>query len=139
MPDPKPPRPEVFPPPLPGSFTEPFRRVDSAPPPVNRSAVTPRDGSVAVLDADPRDGMIRDLQAQLVLLREQLDQGPETPVPLTRPSVRARRAIVAKALGKYAAIGTVLLPVVGIVGRAVARKHPELQQLIDQVLEALGL
>lgn len=138
MPDaPKPPRP--FPPPLPGAYTEPFPLADSDRPPVNRSAVTPRDGSVAVLDADPRDGMIRDLQKELVLLREQLDQPPETPVPLTRPSVRARRALIAKALGKYAAIGTVLLPVVGIVARAVARKHPELQQLIDQVLEALGL
>lgn len=126
------------PPPLPPRpiVPEPFRRVDSARPlAVDRNAVTPRDGSVAVLDADPRDGMIRDLQSQLVLLREGLDQGPETPIPLTRPSVRVRRAAVAKSLGKWAALLT-LLP---LVGGVVAKRWPEYSGIVDLVLQLVGL
>lgn len=131
MTDPKPPRP--FPPPLPGAYREPFPKAKSDPP-VNRTAITPASGT-PIYDPDPRDGMIRELQSQLVLLREQLDQGPETPVPLTRPSVRVRRAAVAKVLGKAAGL-LVLAP---FVGAAVARKWPQYADVVDLVLQLVGL
>lgn len=126
-----------LPPPLPGSLRgEPFPLADSdRPPPVNRSAVTPRDGSVAVLDPDPRDGMIRELQQTIVLLREQIDQGPLTPVPETRPSQRVRKAQMAKLLGKW----TLLLTLLPLVGGVVAKRWPEYSGIVDLVLQAVGL
>jgi hypothetical protein len=78
--------------------------------------------------------MIRDMQAQLVLLREQL-QKPATDPPPTRPSVRARKAAVAKVLGKAAGL-LVLAP---FVGAAVAKKWPQYSDVVDFVLTSLGL
>ncbi len=120
LPPPLPPRPLV---------PEPFRLAD-----------TPPQG-VQVLDPDPRDGMIRALQHDLALLQGQLSQTPtnDTPVPETRPSVRARRAALIKGAGKYGGLVVVALPVVGFVARAIARKHPQYQELIDQALDWLGL
>ena len=131
MTDPKPPRPrpEAFPPPLPGAYTEPF------PLAVDRNAVTPPSGGVPIYEPDPRDGIIRDMQAQLVLLREQLDQKPATDPPPTRPSVRARKAALAKVLGKAAGL-LVLAP---FVGAAVAKKWPQYSDVVDFVLTSLGL
>ena len=127
LPPPLPPRPIV---------PEPFRRVDSAPPlAVDRNAVTPPSGGVPIYDPDPRDGMIREMQQTIALLREQLDQGPDTPAPVTRPSVRARKAQAAKLLGKW--VG--LLALLPLVGAGVAKKWPEYSGIVDLVLQLVGL
>jgi hypothetical protein len=122
-----------FPPPLPPRpiVREPF------PLAVDRNAVTPPSGGVPIYDPDPRDGMIREMQQELVLLRDKLSDGSpsDTPIPLTRPSVRARKAAVAKVLGKAAGL-LVLAP---FVGAAVARKWPQYADVVDFVLQALGL
>ena len=119
-----PPRRLILPPPLPGSLTgEPFLRAN-----------TPPSGGVEPLPADPRDGMILDLQRELVLLRERAtDSSP--PLADTRPSVRMRRAAIAKGLGKWA-VALTLLP---LIGGVVAKRWPEYAGIVDVVLQALGL
>lgn len=127
-----------FPPPLPPRpiVREPFLPV------IDRDAPTPRSGGVPAPEADERTSLQQELDNAHALIRA-LQQSQEpvtlTPVPPTRPSVRVRRAAIAKALGKYGAIATVLLPVVGFVARAIARKHPQYQELIDEALDWLGL
>lgn len=138
MTDPKPPRP--FPPPLPGSLQgEPFRRVDSAPPlTVDRNAVTPPSGGVpAYQDESPE---MAEMRAQVIALKRALTERPPsdpppTPIPLTRPSQRVRRAQLAKVLGKW----TVLLTLLPLVGGIVAKRWPEYSGIVDTVLQLVGL
>lgn len=129
LPPPLPPRPLV---------AEPFLLADSEPPPaIDRSADTPRSGGVPVYDPDPRDQIIRDMQAQLVLLREQLDTNSSPPP--TRPSERVRRAQKAKAVAVFGSKWTIAAFLLPIAGAAVAKHWPGYADLIDAVLGGLGL
>lgn len=103
----------------------------------DRTAPTPRDGTVPIYDPDPRDGMIRELQASLVLLQQQLDE--QTPMPETRPSVRARRAAVARAAAVFGVKWTLLLTLLPLVGGVVAKRWPEYSGIVDLALQLVGL
>jgi hypothetical protein len=130
LPPPLPPRPIV---------PEPFLPAKSEPPAVDRDRDrdTPRSGGVPVYDPDPRDQIIRDMQAQLALLREQLDT-TSSPPP-TRPSERVRRAQKAKAVAVFGSKWTIAAFLLPIAGAAVAKHWPGYADLIDAVLGGLGL
>lgn len=138
------------PPPLPPRpiVAEPFPLADSdRPPPVNRTADTPRSGGTPdwsspverQLDNEVWSHQLALEQAheQIRALQQALAQQPsnDTPLPLTRPSQRVRRAQMAKALGKWAALIT-LLP---LVGGVVAKRWPEYSGIVDLVLQLVGL
>jgi hypothetical protein len=120
------------PPPLPPRplVPEPFRLANTPP----SGGVAPLAGRL--LPPDPRDRLIEEMRDELAALRVANDhETADTEPPPTRPSVRVRKAQAARFLGKWA----VLLPVVALAARAAARKWPEITDIVDQVLGALGL
>jgi hypothetical protein len=123
------------PPPLPPRplVPEPFRLTATPP-----SGGVPMQGRL--LPPDPRDRLIEEMRDELAALRVANDsETADTEPPPTRPSVRVRKAKVARFLGKWA----VLLPVVAIAARAAARaaakQWPEAAELVDTALQAIGL
>ncbi len=157
---PKPPRPAGFPPPLPGSLQgEPFLpAVDEEPPPPtrrDRPNSTPPSGSLMLsqlvdrLSTDPKDVLIEQQRQTIKLYQQRVVELQGTTKPSPVPSAPKSTGVaslrtmtkreIAKVSGKWGGIIILLLPAVGIAGRAIARKHPEYQQLIDQILDSIGL
>jgi hypothetical protein len=147
MPDPpKPPRPrpEAFPPPLPGSLQgEPF---PPARDPEFRMRSTPPSGSLLLnreveqlSTEDQRDQIIRELRQTLVLYREKLADAAvsPSPVPVTAPPMSKRQAAgqAVVALGKWS---TIVMGVLGLAATVAHQFRPDLEGPIQFLIKLLG-
>jgi len=139
----RPPGPPPGPPPLPQA--EPFRTADTPPsgtlvglPRVPRHEIRPlAPEPVDAQEQEPAthddlDRLIRALRQEIVFLRDSRTASSAPPGSLR---TRSRAAVAGIVTGKYA--GVALL--VGIVLRAVAKQWPQFGELIEGVLQAVGL
>lgn len=90
-------------------------------------------------DTEPGIGMSREtiaLRKENARLRSERNDALAAVPDTLPPPTRKQRTVAAVLAGsKYA----LLLPVLAFTGRALARKYPQLQDLIDAVLQGLGL
>lgn len=110
-----------------------------APARVYHSGTVPTPPPLPAPEREPsRDQLELELQnakAIIRALRQSQEPMDVTPVPETQPSVRKRRAAVAKFLGKAAG----LLVFAPFLGAAVAKRWPEYSDLVDVLLGVVGL
>lgn len=138
MTDPKPPRPEVFPPPLPGSLDgEPFPPAVDLPPPAFRMRSTPPSGSLLLnkevlrpSEESPQEQIIRELRQTTVLLREKLAAAAVAPSPVP-PAPVSIRTMTKRELAKVGGKWTFLLTLLALALPIAAKKWPAYADLIE--------
>ena len=106
----------------------------------------PRDDEAPFLravdiDTEPGLGSTREVMALQQTLRRVRGERDDLAAALDRSTLPPRRSAGQKA-GKAALITgqwAVLLPVVALAGRALSKRYPEIGELVDVILGALGL
>lgn len=144
MPDPpKPPRPrpEAFPPPLPGSLQgEPFLPARD---PEFRMRSTPPSGSLLLnkeveqlSGEDPRDATLREMRTVNVILREKLAAMAVAPSPVP-PGPVSLRTMTKRELAKVGGKWTFVLTLLALALPIAAKKWPAYADLIEYVRSLL--